>query len=142
MREYIIMALLFINEYSQIILGVIYVAALKSFTTTFNDTKKFVVKVIVFLMLANALFWFGIFCVMFLNERYLLGNKVLLMGLKGIAEEIIVIVIFSMSLPLIGINILLKLFQGKTVTSMIYVFVFCLIYYLTFLASNYYFGLR
>ncbi len=142
MREYIMMALLFLNEYSQIILGIIYIAALKSFTTTFNDTRKFVVKAVVFLVFANALFWLGMFCVMFLNERYLFGNKVLLMGLKGVAEEIIVIVLFSMSLPLISINRMLKLFQSKTVTSIIYIFVFCLIYYLTFLASNHYFGLR
>jgi hypothetical protein len=142
MKKNIVMTLLYLNEYSQIILGIGYIALLKFFTPTFNDTRRFVLKAIVFLVLANALFWFGLDCVMFLNERYFYGYKVTIGGVTGLAEEVVIIVIIFMSLPLLGINKLLKLFQGRAVHVTSYITLFCLIYYLTSLASDHLFGFR
>lgn len=142
MKENIVITLLYLNEYSQNIVGIVYLCALKLFTSAFKDTKMIIVKSLFFLLLTNTLFWIGVLFVQFLNE-YFIGYKVIVTGFIGIVEEVVVIVIFSMSIPLICINKLLKLIYSKSILSMAsYIFIFCLIYYFTYLASNHYFGFR
>jgi hypothetical protein len=110
----------------------------KLYASIFKNTKEIFLRGFVFIVVANQLFWLGIDCVLFLNERYFVGDKVLMMGLKGFTEELIIVVILFMSLPLLVTNRMLKFFQGNNILVTGYILLFSFIFYLADLAVKYF----
>lgn len=139
MKEYTLSTLLYLLiQYGSIISGVVFIVLVKLYASIFKNTKEIFLRGFVFIVVANQLFWLGIDCVLFLNERYFVGDKVLMMGLKGFTEELIIVVILFMSLPLLVTNRMLKFFQGNNILVTGYILLFSFIFYLADLAVKYF----